>query len=161
MSNLAQRLAILEDSIGGVIENRLGIPQRQKPILFRKETVTKSGSTFTTTNSDFLVDYPNIQNVPNKFVNLTFSQQSAGLLVTKNDLLVEFGRTTGISTFLEGIYSRESNTSKAIKAYINPIYNAETQVLSSFDFQANILVILDDSDKDVTLWRLILRREYD
>lgn len=164
--NLAARLALIEDRVGGKIEHRLGVPQRQRPILFRTSLTKRRiapATGFETTNTDLFIPHPKIENIPNKFVNLTFSQQYAGLLLTKNDLLIQFGKSPEINQLLEGFQNKTNNqeTAKNIKIYVNANYNAENQVLNSFDFTANILVILDDSDEDITLWRLIARREYD
>jgi hypothetical protein len=153
---LISRLSVLEDSIGGRIEANLGVPQRLKPVLFRVESLDKS--TLQTSYSDYYIEFPYLTKTPNKYTGYLFGNETAGILVTKDDYLLEFGRVPEVVYFLEGNFANNFSSSKNVKVYVNAVYDEETQTLSNYDFMAYVLGILDDEE---TLWKIILRRDKD
>lgn len=91
--NLKQITANAE-ALGANIEFNLNIPTRQFALIVRKVIDTYTPASpgvlegIVRTSSDTYILYPKVTEVPNKYVNLVFSDSTSALTVNKGDMLI-------------------------------------------------------------------------
>ncbi|MEH1966752.1 hypothetical protein [Nostoc sp.] len=154
---LYDKLAQIEDKLSGV-EVKLGLPQRRH-LLVRTYSYNTSSRLEITTDT-LILPKPYITLVPPRYANLQVSIEGAdSVYISLNDVEVEIPRTKSKTLFIpNGNPRTEFIIDPPVNNFNQIIYsNSSTKELAG----ASNYKLIYLSEKEPTVWKLILRKEAD